>query len=254
MSPFFPLASRSPARASWVVWSWTRSTPFPMTARVVQALRVDPDVHALAVCAIALAFGFFGSMPLLGPISVVVVSRVANREFDDARRIGVGAALAEGIYAAIAFWGFAEFLSRHPIVVPLSHGATALLLVGLGIRFMLFREDDQRHTGTRRTGSTLLGFSVSALNPTLIVTWSAAVAFLYSKGLGGISAAYAIPFGACAGAGVAAWFVLLVNVLRKYEARLARKALATIVRGLGVVLLGLGVWSGVQLAGWLRLR
>jgi threonine/homoserine/homoserine lactone efflux protein len=223
-----------------------------MTARLARALRLDADVHALAICAIALAFGFFGSMPLLGPISVLVVSRVANGEFDDARRVGMGAALAEGIYAAIAFWGFATFLARHPIVVPLSHGATALLLVALGVRFILFREEKRRHPSSRRTGGTLLGFSISALNPTLIVTWSAAVAFLYSKGLGGLSAAYAVPFGACAGAGVGTWFVLLVNVLRKYEARLARKALATIVRGLGVVLLTLGVWSGVQLVEWLR--
>jgi threonine/homoserine/homoserine lactone efflux protein len=209
-------------------------------------------VHALAICAIAFAFGFVGSMPLVGPISVLVVSRVACKEFDAARRIGVGAAIAEGIYAAVAFWGFATFLSRYPIVLPLSQGATAMVLIALGVRFMMFREQKQAQQRDRGAESTLLGFSISALNPTLIVTWSTAVAFLYSKGLRGISGAYAIPFGVCAGSGVGLWFVLLVNVLRRYEAKMARNALATVVRVLGVLLFALGVWSGVQLLGWLR--
>jgi len=83
------------------------------------------------------------------------------------------------------------------------------------------------------------------------VTWSAAVAFLYSKGLGETEWVFAIPFGLCAGAGIASWFTLLVKLLKSYEGKLPRPLLATIVRVLGVALVALGVWSGVQLVRWL---
>jgi threonine/homoserine/homoserine lactone efflux protein len=208
-------------------------------------------VRALAICAIALALGFFGSMPLAGPISVLVVSRAARREFEDAWRIALGAAVAEGIYAAVAFWGFATFLSRHAIVVPISHGVTAVVLVVLGVRFVVLAPQTARDASPNKTGSMLLGFWISALNPTLLVTWSAAVAFLYSKGFRETSGAYAVPFGGCAGAGIAAWFFVLVRVLRSYKGKLARKRLRATVRILGVALVVLGVWSGVRLAQWL---
>ena len=222
-----------------------------MTPPPVRARGPSTDVRALAICVIALAFGFFGSTPIAGPISVLVVSRAAHGEFDDARRIGIGAAIAEALYAGIAFWGFATFLSRHAFIVPLSHGTTAVLLVLLGIRFVTFVPKDKGSGGENKAGSFLLGFSISALNPTLLVTWSAAVAFLYSKGLGETRWVYAIPFGLCAGAGIASWFTLLVNLLRRYHGRLPRPLLTAVVRVLGVALVALGVWSGVQLAQWL---
>jgi threonine/homoserine/homoserine lactone efflux protein len=209
-------------------------------------------VRTLVVSVIALAFGFFGSMPLAGPISLLVVSRAARGEFDDARQIGLGAAMAEALYAGVAFLDFAAFLSRHTFVVPLSHGITAVILVILGVRFAAFVPQDKSNGGENKAGSLLLGFSISALNPTLLVTWSAAVAFLYSKGLGETHWASAAPFGLGAGAGVALWFTLLVALMRKHEGKVPRARLATVVRALGVALVALGVWSGVELVQWLR--
>ncbi|HXX66652.1 MAG TPA: LysE family transporter [Polyangiaceae bacterium] len=204
----------------------------------------------LAVCSIALAFGFFGSVPLVGPIAIMVLSRAARRKFDEARRVAVGAAVAEGIYAAIAFWGFTTFLARHSSVVPISHAATAVLLVALGARFVSWRPMDGRDRRATRSGTVLLGFSVSALNPTLLLTWSAAVAFIYSKGLGNQPPLVAVPFGVSAAAGVGGWLVCFVALLRKYEGKVPRTAMTWAVRVMGVVLVGLGTWSGMQLAKW----
>src|SRR2546430_14564544 len=123
------------------------------------------------------------------------------------------------MYAAVAFWGFATFLSSHATVVPISHGITAVVLVALGVRFVAFVPQEEKSPNENKKGNMLLGFSISALNPTLLVTWSAAVAFLYSKGLRETSGIYAIPFGVCAGGGVGTWFVVLVKLLRKYEGK-----------------------------------
>jgi threonine/homoserine/homoserine lactone efflux protein len=208
-------------------------------------------MRLLAVCLMALVFGFVGSMPLAGPIAVLVISRATQRRFGEALRIGVGAAVAEALYAGFSFWGFTTFLGRHAIVVPISHGVTALVLAALGVRFMFWKADPGHGEPKGGAGTLVFGFSISAINPTLLLTWSAAVAFLSSYGLKGAAPIDAVPFALSAGAGIAGWFVLLVAVLRKYQGKVPQKALTWTVRGLGLVLTLLGVGSGVRLARWI---
>lgn len=207
----------------------------------------------VAICVIAFGFGFFGSMPLAGPIAVMVASRAAQKKFDEALRVSLGAAAAEGIYAALAFCGFAAFLARHAFVKPLSHAATAVVLLALGVRFAFWQggSGDSSRRDENKAGTAFVGFSVSALNPTLLLTWSAVVAFLYSKGIGGHALIYAVPFGLSAALGIAAWFALGVGLLRRYGRALPRAALTWTVRAMGLTLVALGLWSGVQLAKWL---
>jgi threonine/homoserine/homoserine lactone efflux protein len=213
-------------------------------------------MRLLAVCAVALVFGFVGSMPLAGPISVMVVARAAQKQFGEALRVGLGAAVAEAIYAGIAFFGYTTVLKHHPVLVPVSHGITAVVLIALGVWFAFWKpkeeDDEDKDKEKNRAGTVLVGFTVSALNPTLLVTWTGAVAFLFSKGLGEVSEWAAIPFGVCAGVGVGGWFAVLVAMLRKYGSKKkSRSVLTWAVRALGVALVGLGVWSGVQLVRWI---
>src|ERR1700678_1643392 len=98
-------------------------------------------MRLLAVCVMALLFGFVGSMPLAGPIAILVISRATQGRFGEALRVGLGAAVAEALYAGLAFWGFTAFLARHAVVVPISHGVTAAVLLALGIRFMFWRAE-----------------------------------------------------------------------------------------------------------------
>jgi threonine/homoserine/homoserine lactone efflux protein len=201
----------------------------------------------------AFLFGFFGSVPLAGPISVMVVSRAAQGHFRDALRISLGASVAEGLYAGGAFWAFTRLLAPNPYVAPISRGAAAVLLVGLGVRFMFWRPKDEDGSRESKTGTALLGFTISAVNPTLFVTWSAIVAFVHSahdQRPGGPTELDAIPFGVAAAAGIASWFVVLVAVLRRFEGKLPKQALTWTVRGLGLCLVGLGIWSAIRLGLW----
>ncbi|MGA3120398.1 MAG: LysE family transporter [Polyangiaceae bacterium] len=205
-------------------------------------------MRLLAVCAIALTFGFVGSVPIAGPVALMVLARGADRRFGEAVRIGLGAAVAEGIYAGVAFWGFATFLARHRWVIPASRGATAVLLIGLGVRFALWRPADRKNESEHRGGKAFVGFTVAALNPTLLLTWSAVVALAYSWGLGGQPALVSVPFGACATAGVSGWVFSFVPLLRACGGKLPRAATTWLVRAIGLALIGLGAWSGVKLA------
>jgi threonine/homoserine/homoserine lactone efflux protein len=210
-------------------------------------------MNGILVCAIAFVLAYVGSMPLAGPIAVWMITRAAERRFGEARRIGIGAALSEGIYAALAFWGFATFLARQQLVVPISRAATAVILTAVGGWVVFWKPSDVApDREERKAGTLFIGFWISAFNPTLLITWSTAVAFLYSKGLTGERSLVAIPFGACAALGVASWNVCVVHLLEKYGGRLPKSAMTWVVRTMGLVLVGLGLWAGVQFVEWAR--
>jgi threonine/homoserine/homoserine lactone efflux protein len=209
-------------------------------------------MRLLAVCVSAFVLGFVGSVPLAGPVAVMVLSRAAQGRFREALRIGLGASVAEGLYAGAAFWGFTTLLSRNALVVPVSRGAAAIVLLALGVRFMFWRPASKDDSRENKAGTALLGFTVSALNPTLFITWSAAAAIVHSgsDGPGSHTQLDAVPFGAAAAAGIAAWFFVLVALVRRYEGSLPKNALAWSVRALGLCLVALGVWSAVRLGAW----
>jgi threonine/homoserine/homoserine lactone efflux protein len=204
-------------------------------------------MQLIAICVVALVFGFVGSMPLAGPIAIMAVARASRGRYTEALRVGLGAAAAEGLYAAIAFWGFTTFLADHAIVAPISRAVTAVVLSAIGARFVFWKPTAGKDSQESKAGTALLGFSVSAINPTLLLTWSAAVAELYSHGLGDVSSAYAIPFGLCAATGIGAWFITLTVLFKRFGGNLPRAAITWIIRSMGLVLVLLGLWSAVKL-------
>ena len=210
-------------------------------------------MNTLITSLIAFGFGFIGSMPLTGPVSVMVFSASIQKQYGTALRIGLGASLAEALYAAVAFWGFTRFLARHPLVLPISRVSSAVILLALGVYFARWKPADKAKPGReRRLRGLMLGFSVSLLNPTLLATWSAAVAFVYARQWMAFSELAALPFGAAAGAGVAGWQVALVGLLRRYEDRFPRRTLTGVVRVMGVLLILLALWAGVEFVTTMR--
>ena len=203
----------------------------------------------LAVSVAAFVFAFVGSLPLAGPIALLVVSNGASGRYKEALRIALGAAVAEGIYASLAFWGFATFLARYKLVLPISHGITAIILCGLGVHFLFFKpkEDEAKPGEEPKPGRFWVGFSIAAFNPTLLATWGAVTAFLYARQLVRFTPLLAIPFGVSAAAGIGVWGLVTIALLRRFRNHLPRAALAWTVRSMGIVLIGVGAWSGVEL-------
>ncbi|ATB30088.1 LysE family translocator [Melittangium boletus] len=206
-------------------------------------------MNLLLTALIAFAFGFIGSMPLTGPVAVMVFSESLLKRYDVALRVGLGAALAESFYAAMAFWGFTHFFAEHPLVLPVSKALSAILLMVLGVYFARWSpevEDVKPSGDGEGMKGFLVGFSVSAFNPTLLATWSAAVAFLYARQFVTFTPLGALPFGAAAGLGVGCWEASMVGLLRRFEHRFPRRAMTWVVRGMGVLLLAGAVLSGMD--------
>ena len=199
----------------------------------------------IAALLIGFSFGFFGSVPIAGPIAALVLQRGLTGRYKDGAAIGLGCAVAEAGYAFLAWWGFSTFLTQYPLVEPASRLLAALILLGLGISFARYRspklEDQQPVTQTAHR-SLLLGFTITALNPTLIATWTAATTTLYSTGLISADPLNGLPFAAGTFIGIAGWFGLLTFLLRRYGARFKRETMDAVVRGVGVLIIGLGLF------------
>ncbi len=201
---------------------------------------------------IGFAFGFVGSMPIAGPIAVLVFARSLDTRYRSALRIGLGCALAEAAYAMLAFWGFAELLAQYPWIEPASRAAAAVILIGLGISFLLRKPTADAPPDDARGGakSFLLGLSITALNPTLIATWTGAVTTLFGTGAVTFDSALAVPFGLAAGLGIASWYLVLVALVRRFRDRFRRDTLDRVLRGFGVFVIGVGVWFAVRFVLW----
>ena len=206
----------------------------------------------LIVFVIGFLFGFIGSMPVAGPISILVLERGLSGRFRSGLYLAAGAAVAESGYAFLAFFGLTALLERYPAIAPLSHAAGALILLALGT--MLVRRGHSKEAGvTKRPaphGDAALGFTITALNPTLIATWTAAVTTLHGTGLVRASTSLALPFSLSVCAGIVAWFAVLLALVKRFGPKMSQRTVDVAVRVMGFVLLGIACWFGVKFGMW----
>lgn len=193
---------------------------------------------------VGFGFGYVGSMPVAGPISVLVLHLGLAHDARHAIYVAVGGAVAESLYALLAFWGLSAILTRYPVVLPASRLVGACLLLALGLVMLLTRmrgaTPQTQRTGNKR--SFVLGFLITALNPTLIITWTAAVGALHSTGLLAMDQAQAPPFAAAVCAGIVAWFLTLLWLVGKWRNRVGIESLGRFKRAMGAVLVAAGGW------------
>ncbi len=190
-------------------------------------------------------FGFIGSIPVAGPVSALVLSRGIQGRFRSGIFISLGAGIAEATYAFLAFWGFSTYLTRYSFIVPVSRAAAAVILAILGYSFLISKTGDLKDRpgrGDSFIGSFVLGFSLTALNPTLVATWTAAVTTLFSMQIVDFTSGQALPFASGTCVGIAAWFGSLLLLIRYNRKRFTTATLQRIVRVVGAFLITLCVW------------
>lgn len=204
-----------------------------------------------AAALLGLALGFVSSIPVAGPIAALVFSRGLAGHARSALALASGAALAEGGYVYLAFWGFSGFLSRYAWIESASLAAAAAISTGLGLHFLhranIGAARPEPAGRPRGRGSFLLGFTVAALNPGLIAAWTAAVTALYGLGLLRFEPAAALPFSLGACAGIILWFTLLLGLVKRFRTRISDAVLGRARRGVGLILVLLGVGLALRL-------
>jgi threonine/homoserine/homoserine lactone efflux protein len=202
-------------------------------------------------------FGFVASMPVLGPVSLLVFERGLKDRVRSGVYLALGSALAESVYAYLAFWGFSELLDVHSWVEHVSRGLAAVLLTALGLRFAFKGTGEEAaalkpdpHIGNKR--SFLLGLTITALNPTLIATWGAGVTALHSTDLIAFDSHGALPFSIGVCLGISAWFVILLLLLSRFRGRFRRSTLDVVIRAMGALLTVLGLFFAYRFMSYLQ--
>lgn len=191
-------------------------------------------------------FGFLGSVPLAGPIAVLVLRKGIRGEYRQGIGVAAGGSLAEAIYCALAVLGFESLLAAHPGIEAWSKLGGAAMMIALGAAFMLMRlselpQAEPHAPVSKLAGPFFIGFSIAAFNPVLILTWSGVAAILHAF-TGPFSSAEKVLFPVAVGLGVFSWFRLMLSLIKKHSQSVSTHRMMQAVRAFGVVLALVGVW------------
>jgi threonine/homoserine/homoserine lactone efflux protein len=205
-------------------------------------------VALLIAAMIGMLIGYIGSMPVAGPIAVLVFGRGLENRAQNGLFLALGAAIAESVYAYLAFWGFSAFLTNYPWIEKAARFGASVLLIALGVHFYRKRQgvaEAPRPSGVGNKRSFFLGFTITALNPTLIATWTFTVTTVYSFDLVKFDAGNALPFSFGAFSGIVGWFATLLYLLNRFRSSFPRVALNRVLNVMGVVLIVVGLAIGI---------
>lgn len=191
------------------------------------------------------AMAFLGSMPPVGPIAVLLLERGVSGRDREGRGIALGAALAETVYCALAMAGVSELMRRYAIVETVARIVGVVILLALGFHFARFRLAPLPATPVDevRGRPFVLGFSISAANPVLIVTWSGSIATLLSFAHLRFDLAQRGLFVVGVLAGMLGWFHLFLWMLRRWRGRVTLRAAQWTVRVAGVAMIVIALWG-----------
>jgi len=207
----------------------------------------------LAALLVAFLFGFITSIPPAGPIAALMIQHSAKGEHRRALRIGMGAALVECLFAGTAAGALWVVSGRVALLHQIGFMVASLLFPVVGLRLIFWKASPAAEGRGAPHAGVRLGATIAALNPAPLVGWGTVVTLLHS-GHFIVDGALIPLFGLAGGAGVASWNLLLISLLKRHLGRLPPAFLATFVRGVGCLLVGIGLWSALTLLRQAMLR
>jgi threonine/homoserine/homoserine lactone efflux protein len=210
--------------------------------------------ETLLIALSGFGMGFIGSIPPTGPVALMVINRAFKKQRKFAFAAGVGGALAEIVYSALAVTGVGLLLQHVNLAGTLIRALSTAVLMGVGLYFFfspVTEEDIQESSDRPQNLSSALshlakGFSVGIVNPTLILNWTVAVAFFFS--LFGLTADLVgqVLFVVGVGAGIISWTAVEVWILDKFQQRYSIDLLGRIQKWVSVLVMGGAIYLGYQ--------
>lgn len=137
------------------------------------------------VSIIGLLVGLVLSMPVAGPISIIITSNALKGNKKFALRTAMGCASSEFFYVFAAIFGITYLYSTYKPVVPyiLIIGAIFLFLVGVKIfrtKLGIENLDDSDVKKPKVKGGFRTGIMINLMNPSLFVNWLVASFMIFS--------------------------------------------------------------------------
>jgi threonine/homoserine/homoserine lactone efflux protein len=192
---------------------------------------------------IGMAAGAATGIPI-GPVNVAVIDASYRHTFRRAIAIGLGGALADGLYSGLGVLGVTPVLRDYPSVPPIMYAVSGVVLLVYG--FLTARSQPVAPVATPdvapASASVAMrkemwsGFSVGllliVLNPAAIVTWVVIMGQIIPVGtrIEGLACAIGVMIGSFS------WFALVAYLTQKGKHVLGDKA-AWIPRLVGIALM-----------------
>ena len=128
---------------------------------------------------VGLLAGFILSMPLAGPISILITSNALKGRIKYCHRATVGASLADFVFIFIAVFGVTKLYSVYRPFIPYVLLAGAIFLLHVGWKIFKTKIDIEhlpddalsKKIKKQGKGGFRTGFLISFLNPTLFISW-----------------------------------------------------------------------------------
>lgn len=195
----------------------------------------------------ALLFGFLLAASV-GPLWILCFRRTIAQGPLAGLSAGLGVALADGLYGAVAAFGLTAlsgFLLRHAFWIGLAGG---LFLVTLGVKTLLARPSLEGHAelGAGHAQAFLATLGLTLANPPTIVAFAAIFA-----GLGLVTSDYASAAWVVLGVflGSASWWIVLAAGAGWLRGRAGPRLLRAINIVAGLSILGFAAWQFAALLG-----
>jgi threonine/homoserine/homoserine lactone efflux protein len=207
---------------------------------------VDTPLFFLAA---ALA-SFIGSLQA-GVVNTAVLAHTVKWGRTAGRRMAVGGAIPEFIYAGVAFLGAGW------LVEALGIGATGItvvvssILLLLGVYFVfIYRPKAAAPGEDKLAGDLRRGLVLGMANPQLLLFWCGVKLMLVSFGMRGASVFDLLAFAMGAFLGAIILLMILVGLGVRAQRHMSPRGLRRLFRGLGLVLLASGCYGLMRAQGW----
>jgi threonine/homoserine/homoserine lactone efflux protein len=143
----------------------------------------------ITISIVGLLTGFICSMPIAGPISILITSNAFKGRLRYCNMVNIGASIATFTYVFLAVFGLTKLFPYYKPVIPYIFSAGAILLLFLGYKIFKTKIDiehleDKSHLTEmikkKERGGFYTGFMINFFNPTLIVGWFTTTFFVIS--------------------------------------------------------------------------
>lgn len=132
------------------------------------------------ISVIGLVAGFIFSMPIAGPVSILITSNALKGRLKYCNLLATGASLCDFIYVLVGVYGITHFFTAHKGLIPYILGAGSFFILYIGIRIIRTKFDqehiDEESSITEKKdkkhhNAFYTGFMINLLNPTLFFGW-----------------------------------------------------------------------------------
>lgn len=193
--------------------------------------------------------GFFASTVAAGPVSFLVLKNALIGRYEESVMMVFGSAVMETIYCSFALTFLGAIFLRGAKIKFFSEIISIFILFIIGI--YLFKTDINKKTNVKigkiedrnKTKPFLTAFILVALNPTIILTWSATTAVLISFKIIEINRLIdVVTFAFFAGIGTILGGITMISLVNRYKLKFSKNLIAKIVSLMGIVLIFLSAY------------